>query len=113
MKHNYFSLWLTALLMLVCQSLSAHDFEVDGIYYKYLSIEDKTVSVSFRGDDQFSYSEEYSGSVVIPSSVTYEGTTYSVTSIDGGAFYDCTGLTSIEIPNSVTSIGDWAFSGCI
>ncbi|MBQ5779187.1 MAG: leucine-rich repeat protein [Paludibacteraceae bacterium] len=36
----------------------------------------------------------------------------SVTSIEGGAFYDCYGLTSITIPNSVTSIGDGAFRFC-
>ena len=36
----------------------------------------------------------------------------SVTSIGDGAFDGCTGLTSIEIPKSVTSIGDWAFDGC-
>ena len=35
-----------------------------------------------------------------------------VTSLGGGAFYNCTGLTSITIPNSVTSIGGSAFSGC-
>ena len=35
-----------------------------------------------------------------------------ITSIGDHAFYECTGLTSIEIPNSVTSIGDWAFSYC-
>ena len=36
----------------------------------------------------------------------------SVTSIGGSAFYQCTGLTSIEIPNSVTSIGNYAFYYC-
>ena len=36
----------------------------------------------------------------------------SVTSIGEYAFDDCTGLKSIEIPNSVTSIGQYAFDGC-
>ena len=82
----------------------AYDFSVNGIYYGKNS-DGKTVYVTSRSD-------KYSGSVVIPSTVTYSGTTYSVTSISSSAFEDCSGLTSVTIPNSVTSIGYNAFKDC-
>ena len=53
-----------------------------------------------------------SGSVTIPSTVTYEGTTYSVTTIGYYAFYNCSSLTSVTIPESVTTIGYYAFYNC-
>jgi len=56
--------------------------------------------------------KEYKGndtSVVIPSEI--EG--YPVTQIGDFAFKDCSGLTSITIPNGVTSIGSSAFKDCI
>ena len=102
---------LAAVLMLCCATLSAHDFEVDGIFYNILSEEDRTVEVTYKGDSYYEYSE-YSGNVAIPANVTYEGTTYSVTTIGVEAFYCCNGLTSIEIPNSVTTIGYAAFYCC-
>lgn len=54
----------------------------------------------------------YSGDIVIPEKVTYNGVECSVTSIGEDAFYYCTSLTSITIPNSVTSIGEDAFEYC-
>ena len=99
---------VTLLLALVATTaLWAYDFEVDGIYYNILT--DKTNEVGVTSGDLHG---GYSGSVTIPASVTYNGTTYSVTSIGEKAFYGCTGLTSITIPNSVTSIGESAFYGC-
>ena len=113
MKNNCLKHLFTALLLLYAMVVSAHDFEVDGIYYNILSEEEKTVEVTYGGDYSNSYSNEYTGSVVIPESVTYNGATYSVTSIGKEAFSGCIWLRSITIPNSVTSIGEFAFHGCI
>ena len=56
--------------------------------------------------------DAYVGNIIIPESTTYNGTTYSVTSIGEYAFYNCSGLTSVTIPNFVTSIGEYAFYYC-
>ena len=80
--------------------------EIDGIYYK-LNEERMVAEVSAKPNNDL-----YSGDVAIPSSVTYNGTTYDVTSIGENAFQACGSLTSITIPESVKSIGDGAFSQC-
>ena len=111
-KSYFSSRWarISVLMALLMSSLSpmAHDFEVDGIYYK---INGNVAAVTFKGN-QFDNEHWYSGSVIIPATVTYNGTTYPVTAIGTDAFYKCVGLTSIDIPNSVTSIGTRAFEGC-
>ncbi len=53
-----------------------------------------------------------SGNLIIPNLVTYGGQNYTVKAINAEAFFWCPGLTSVTIPNSVTSIGDGAFSDC-
>ena len=93
---------VTLLLALVATTaLWAQRFEVDGIYYYILTYNEVEVT---RGG--------YSGSVTIPSTVSYSGKTYSVTSIGNNAFSYCSGLTSVTIGNSVTSIWEYAFYGC-
>ena len=112
MRHYYFKLFFAALLCIATTRAQAHDFEVDGIYYNITDETNKTVAVTYKGTSYNEYFDEYTGSVVIPENVTYNGNTYSVTSIGRNAFVQCTNLTNIEIPNSVTSIGDHAFEGC-
>ena len=101
-----------AIMLSVALPTLAHDFEVDGIYYKHLDNSAKTVAVTYKGNSYSEYSNEYTGNATIPSSITYNGITYSVTSIDYGAFSNCTSLTEITIPNSITSIGSRAFRSC-
>ena len=115
---------------LMALSTVAHDFEVDGIYY---NINGTQATVTYQGDSYTS--KAYSGNVTIPSTVTYDGTTYAVTAIgrtafrscssltsvaipksvtviDNSAFYNCSGLASVNIPNAVTSINNYSFFGC-
>ncbi len=106
---------LSVFLMMALLSF-AHDFEVKNadektIYYNITSSSAPyTVAVTYQGTSYSQYSNEYTGHVSIPATVIYSGKTYSVTSIGDHAF-GCS-VTSVYIPNSVTSIGDAAFSGC-
>lgn len=125
MKLKVFVLMLVALLF--TSGAKAYDFEVKGIYYYILDAEAITAQVC-------SGATKYSGEIVIPANVSYDGADYTVTSIGYGAFsnssvisvtipnsvtsigwnafYKCSDLISVTLPNSITSIGRETFRGC-
>ena len=138
MKQIKLTFLLAMLFCMVGVKTFAYDIAVknaDGvtIYYNYIS-DGKELEVTYKNHREYSYPE----SVVIPNEVTFMNRTRKVTCIGDSAFYDytnskrlisvtipnsiatigyyafayCSGLTSITIPNSVTSIGEYAFCGC-
>jgi len=85
----------------------------DTIWYKITSENDKTCEVTYRFGDEYGvvYTDtlRYEGEIIIPSEVTHDDVTYTVIGIGGETFWYCTQLTGVEIPSTVTYIGDDAF----
>lgn len=90
----------------------ANGIKIGDLYY-ILNYSDKTAEVTYTYTGDKRYENSYTGSITIPSTVSYNGNTYFVKSIGGYAFAECNSLTSITIPGSVTTIGEFAFYGCI
>jgi len=100
--------YLLFMIMSLALTVSAHDLAIENndgvtIYYNYIN-DGKELEVA-----RYDF---YSGNIVIPESVIYEGKTYNVTSIGNKAFNQCRKLTSITIGNSVINIGEAAFYHC-
>lgn len=103
------------MLVMLCGTIRAdgYDFYVGRVYYRIILGNDMkpTTNVEVvKGD------EKYSGDIVIPSSITVNKNEYTVTRIGQDAFYDCKSVTSISLPNSITSklevIEASAFGNC-
>ncbi|MDD6405738.1 MAG: leucine-rich repeat protein, partial [Clostridiales bacterium] len=101
---KYMLLWVVALLLWMPVQAKADDESFNEVYYGGLVYHiDKNQECIIIGIEPY-----YEGEIVIPSEI--EG--MPVTGISDYAFNGCDGLTSITIPEGVTSIGDEAFSGC-
>ena len=69
----------------------------------------------WRVDEGSGYGTIYdrpSGNMIIPNTITRNGSNYKVTAISDYAFFDCTGLTSVSLPSTLTTIGERAFEDC-
>ena len=102
MKH-LFNATLLLLALLLPANATAHDFEVDGIYYSIMSY--TTVKVSGYN------SSILDGNIVIPDYVINNYMEYDVVAIADSAFYG-SDISSVRISEYITAIGDKAFYGC-
>lgn len=99
MKKPIITLIILVLLPMVA---SADAVEIGGIYYNLVK--------KAQAAEVTSNPNSYIGVIEIPDSIEYEGTVYCVNRIGHSAFYYCTKMTSIIIPNSVTTIDNFAFA---
>lgn len=102
-------LCLLAALAAVMPAI-AYDFKVGSLCYNKNS-DGTSVTVTYENESEPRYTS-LSGALNLPASVKNGGTTYSVTAIGDHAFAGCTGITSLNIPNSVISVAGYAFSDC-
>ena len=122
MKHTKTLFALLAVLTLTANAYGqyyAYDFSATApsgqtLYYKvYDSTQVSVVHPRTNSSD----SNYISGDLVIPETVSYDGTTYTVTELKThnfmmGAFFNCKTLTSVYVPNTVKSMGDYVFGYC-
>ncbi|MBR4620128.1 MAG: leucine-rich repeat domain-containing protein [Salinivirgaceae bacterium] len=96
---------LMFVVMLAGQAWAQTTFTIGQLKYTVTDATNHYVSVGAINYDIV-------GDIVIPSTVENKGVTYSVTSIESGAFYCCWEMTSVILPNTIITIGQQAFNCC-
>lgn len=104
---SFYKYQIFALILLSSSiKVLAETFEVDGLKFSIIQSD---------GSNEVALEKKtggYAGDIIIPETVSYQETTYSVTQIEGFCFAQCTNLTSVSIPQSVIYVGLNAFYGC-
>lgn len=98
------------LRMLGRRTNSAYDFKRDGVYYMITSMARLEVEVVNPNGEYARTS--YSGSIVIPESVSHEGKTFVVARIGNYAFFNGADIKSVAMPGTIRDIGKYACAGC-
>lgn len=104
--------WKHLMLFIVCL------LSMNNVYAQYYHFEAEsdgsTIYYTARGTSAtvVSGDEQYSGNLIIPTIVSYDGKDFSVVAVGSFAFSECADLNSVSLPSSLLSIGDYAFYGC-
>lgn len=102
---------LLCLLLIPVAVFAEENTLINGIYFKLIK-KAKTAEVSYKSSTDHSYytsyENDYSGDIVIPSQVEYDGVTYDVETIGEYAFYNCS-INSITIPSSIKKMNQFSF----
>lgn len=107
MNNGLFRLMLMVFCIVMCKGAIGQTFSIDGINYKVIS-GTNTVAVTYKNYHNTG-GDEYVGDIVIPGKISVNGTTYDVKEIADEAFYNCTNLKSVQLPDGLLTIGSYAF----
>ena len=112
MKKNFLVMLMLMLVQIVSAANVVPPTRINGIFYN-LDANKKQAEVTYNWDDaQVPERKTYKGTITIPATVSYQGITYNVTSIDNMAFFNSPELKAVNLPNSILHIGWNAFGNC-
>lgn len=113
MKNELIKVAFTLLLAIMCISARAeYDFQVDGLYYRVISLEDLTCAcVDEQNTSNIAQKSKYTGDIIIPSTVSLGERVFTVVEVDKRAFL-WSNITSVKIGKSIKVIRSEAFAGC-
>ena len=110
-----------AFMALLAFPAKAYDFAVrlntgDSLFYEIIDNQNYLVTIvppNAQGPDYYKGHRKVAGILIIPSEVSFNGHRYTVAAIGERAFSGCTDIRMVSIPMSVTTIGSYAFYGCV